>query len=53
MISRVDLKPLSSAFLDMWKTIDQNWNAYKTAVKQNLLFIPPHQGAKAITTSSS
>ena len=52
MISGVDLKPLPSAFLDMWKTIVQNWNAYKTSVIQNILFISPHQEVKAITTSS-
>jgi len=52
MISGVDLKPLPSAFLDMWKTIVQNWNAYKTSVIQSMLFISPHQEVKAITTSS-
>ena len=52
MISGVNLKPLPSAFLDMWKTIVQNWNAYKTSVIQNILFISPHQEVKAITTSS-
>jgi signal transduction histidine kinase len=52
LISGVDLKPLPSAFLDMWKTIVQNWNAYKTSVIQNMLFISPHQEVKAITTSS-
>jgi signal transduction histidine kinase len=52
MISGVDLKPLPSAFLDMWKTIVQNWNAYKTSVIQNILFISPNQEVKAITTSS-
>jgi hypothetical protein len=50
MISGVDLKPLPSAFLDMWKTIVQNWNAYKTSVIQNILFISPNQEVKAITT---
>jgi HAMP domain-containing protein len=52
LISGVDLKPLPSAFLDMWKTIVQNWNAYKTSVIQNILFISPHQEVKAISTSS-
>jgi signal transduction histidine kinase len=52
MISGVNLKPLPSAFLDMWKTIVQNWNAYKTSVIQNILFISPHQEVKAISTSS-
>jgi signal transduction histidine kinase len=52
MISGVNLKPLPSAFLDMWKTIVQNWNAYKTSVIQNVLFISPHQEVKAITSSS-
>ena len=53
MISGVDLKPLSSAFLDMWKTIEEGWNAYKTFVTQNILFISSHQEVKVITTSSS
>ena len=52
MISGIDLKPLPSAFLDTWRTIVQNWNAYKTSVIQNVLFISPHQEVKAITTSS-
>jgi signal transduction histidine kinase len=52
VISGVDLKPLSSAYLDMWKTIVQNWNAYKTSVIQNVLFMSQHQEVKAITTSS-
>jgi signal transduction histidine kinase len=52
LISGVDLKPLPSAFLDMWKTIDEGWNAYKASVIQNILFISPHQEVKAITTSS-
>ena len=51
MISGVDLKPLPSDFLDMWKTVNQNWNAYKTSVTQ-ILLIPPHQEVKATTTSS-
>jgi signal transduction histidine kinase len=48
MISGVDLKPLPSAFLDMWKTIDQNWNDYKTFIAQEIL-IP--QSAKETTSS--
>ena len=52
VISGVDLKPLPSTYLDMWKTIVQNWNAYKTSVIQNVLFMSPHQEIKAITTSS-
>ncbi|MGC1931314.1 MAG: ATP-binding protein [Candidatus Nitrosopolaris sp.] len=52
MISGVDLRPLPSDFLDMWKTIDQDWNAYKTYVRQNILLIPPHQEGKVTTTSS-
>jgi len=52
LISGVDLKPLPLAFLDMWKTIVQNWNAYKASVTQNLLFISPHQEIKPVTSSS-
>jgi len=53
MISGVDLKPLSSDFLDMWKTIEEGCNAYKAFVTQNILFVSSHQEVKAITTSSS
>ncbi len=52
MISGVILRPLPSDFLDMWKTIDQDWNAYNTYVTQNILLIPPHQESKVTTTSS-
>ena len=52
MISGVILRPLPSDFLDMWKTIDQGWNAYNTYVTQNILLIPPHQEGKLTTTSS-
>jgi hypothetical protein len=51
VISGVDLKPLSSAYLDMWKTIVQNWNAYKTSVIQNVLFMSQHQEVNDIITS--
>ena len=44
MISGVDLKPLPTDFLDLWKTIDQNWNAYKTSITQDLSLIPPAIG---------
>src|SRR5436305_15226800 len=33
-ISGINLKPLPSDLLEMWKTIDQNWNVYKTSVLQ-------------------
>jgi Type IV pili methyl-accepting chemotaxis transducer N-term len=52
MISGVILRPLPSDFLDMWKTIDQDWNAYNTYVTQNILLIPPHQEGKVTTISS-
>jgi signal transduction histidine kinase len=43
IISGVDLKPLSSDFLDLWNIINGNWNLYKTSVTQ----IMPYQGANA------
>ena len=39
-ISGIDLRPLPSGLLDMWKAIDQNWNDYKTSVTQEILI--PH-----------
>ena len=30
MISGVDLKPLPSNFMDLWNTVDDRWNGYKT-----------------------
>jgi signal transduction histidine kinase len=36
-ISGIDLRPLPSGLLDMWKAIDQNWNDYKASVAQEIL----------------
>jgi nitrate/nitrite-specific signal transduction histidine kinase len=36
----------------LWKTIDQNWNDYKTSITQNILLIPPHQEGSITTTLS-
>jgi signal transduction histidine kinase len=47
-ISGIDLRPLPSGLLDMWKAIDQNWNDYKTFIAQEIL-IP--QSAKETTSS--
>ena len=47
-ISGIDLRPLPSGLLDMWKAIDQNWNDYKTSVTQEILI--PHL-AKGMTWS--
>jgi hypothetical protein len=47
MISGVDLKPLSSDFLDLWNIVNGNWNLYKRSVTQ----IMPHQGANTTTPS--
>jgi nitrate/nitrite-specific signal transduction histidine kinase len=49
-ISGINLKPLPSDLLEMWKTIDQNWNVYKTSVLQETLI--PHQ-VKATTSLST
>ena len=46
-ISGINLKPLPSDLLERWKTIDQNWNVYKTSVLQEALI--PHQ-VKATTS---
>lgn len=48
-ISGIDLRPLPSGLLDMWKAIDQNWNDYKTFIAQEIL-IPP--SAKETASSS-
>jgi Zn-dependent oligopeptidase len=45
MISGVNLKPLSSDFLELWNNVNENWNIYKTSVTQ----ITPHQGTNATT----
>ena len=47
-ISGIDLRPLPSGLLDMWKAIDQNWNDYKTSVTQKILI--PHL-TKGMTSS--
>ena len=47
-ISGIDLRPLPSGLLDMWKAIDQNWNDYETSVTQEILI--PHL-AKGMTLS--
>jgi hypothetical protein len=48
MISGVNLKPLSSDFLDLWNSVNGNWNLYKTSVTQIL----PNRGANATTPST-
>jgi len=37
MISGVELKPLPSNFMDLWNTVDDSWNGYKTFVTDKLL----------------
>jgi len=49
MISGVNLKPLSSDFLDLWNIVNRNWNLYKRSVTQIL----PYQGANTTTTASA
>jgi signal transduction histidine kinase len=46
MISGVNLKPLSSDFLDLWNIVNGNWNVYKTSVAQ----IMPYHRANATTS---
>ena len=48
MISGVNLKPLSLDFLDLWNSVNGNWNLYKRSVTQIL----PHQDANATTPST-
>jgi signal transduction histidine kinase len=50
-ISGVDLRPLSSDFLDMWQTINQNWNVYKAFVIQNIL--AHNQDHKPVSTTTT
>lgn len=40
-ISGIDLRPLPSDLLELWKTLDQDWNDYKTLIVQVIL-TPPH-----------
>src|SRR5215467_9656748 len=49
MISGVNLKPLSSDFLDLWNIVNGNWTLYKRSVTQIL----PYQGANTTTTASA
>jgi signal transduction histidine kinase len=46
IISGVDLRPLSSDFLDLWNIVYGNWNLYKTSVTQ----IMPYHRANATTS---
>jgi signal transduction histidine kinase len=36
-ISGIDFRPLPSNLLDMWKIIEQNWNAYKSSIVRGIL----------------
>ncbi|HEY7082217.1 MAG TPA: hypothetical protein VH500_21205 [Nitrososphaeraceae archaeon] len=47
-ISGVNLKPLSSDFLDLWNNVNGNWNLYKTSVTQIL----PYQGTNVTSPSA-
>jgi len=46
MISGVNLKPLSSDFLDLWNIVNGNWNLYNRSVTQ----IMPYHRANATTS---
>jgi signal transduction histidine kinase len=46
IISGVDLRSLSSDFLDLWNIVNRNWNLYKTSVTQ----IMPYHRANATTS---
>ena len=48
-ISGIDLRPLPSGLLDMWKAIDQNWNDYMTSVTQEIL--TPNRAKQTISLS--
>jgi signal transduction histidine kinase len=50
MLSGVDLKPLPSAFFDLWNVVNGNWNRYETYVTQILI---PYQQVKGVTKVSS
>ena len=51
MISGVDLKPLPSIFMDLWNTVDDRWNGYKTFVTDKLL--ASYQTSTATVTDKS
>ena len=50
MLSGVDLKPLPSAFFDLWNAVDRNWNFYETYVTQKIL--KPYQQVNGVTKAS-
>jgi hypothetical protein len=37
IISGMDLRPLQSDLLEMWKPIEQNWNVYKASLVREIL----------------
>ncbi len=37
IISGMDLRPLQSDLLEMWKPIEQNWNVYKASIVREIL----------------
>jgi nitrate/nitrite-specific signal transduction histidine kinase len=47
-ISGIDLRPLPSGLLDMWKAINQNWNDYKTSVALEIL--TPNRAKQTISS---
>ena len=50
MISGVDLKPLPSNFMDLWNTVDDRWNGYKTFTDK---LLASYQTSTATTTDKS
>ena len=51
LMSGVDLKPLSSSFLDLWNIVNERWNDYKTSIQKVL--IQSQQGKTATSSLSS
>ena len=49
IISGIDLKPLQSNLLEMWKTIYQNWNVYKLSLIR--VALTPQLGVRLIDQS--
>jgi signal transduction histidine kinase len=50
-VSGVELKPISSNFLDLWNTVNAKWNVYRTFLTQRILI--PYEQTRVVKTSSS
>lgn len=49
-VSGVELRPISSNFLDLWNTVNAKWNIYRTFLTQRILI--PYEQTRVVKTSS-